>query len=374
MNSILDLARAYVAAGISVVPVRLDGTKAAAIAWKPYMEQMPTDAELCRWFDRAEPYGLALVGGDISGALEQLDFDREADAIFASWRDLVEAECPGLVERLSVAMTPSGGYHVRYRCPDIEIPGNTKLAIDPAAPADDRVLIESRGEGGYALAPGCPRACHQSGRPYVTVSGPFVPPALSMDEREVLWTCARSLTREAKALPRQTGADMRPGDDFDRRGPDWAEILEPHGWRCVHGSPGGERRWRRPGKDRGWSATSGHCRGKDNAELLRVFSSNAAPFEDGMAYGKFRAWAALHHGGNLSAAADELARQGYGRRVADHADRRDAVGISRRVIAPDVTLLPIENIGLALMGWLKVNPAAALAFEEIFRNAREKKA
>src|SRR5262249_46808386 len=50
------------------------------------------------------------------------------------------------------------------------------------------------------------------------------------------------------------------------------------------------------------------------ADLLRVFSSNADPFEAGRAYGKFRAYALLNHGGDLSAAARELRRQGYGSR------------------------------------------------------------
>jgi hypothetical protein len=76
---------------------------------------------------------------------------------------------------------------------------------------------------------------------------------------------------------------------------------------------GQERRWLRPGKKgRSWSATTGVCRGKDGADLLRVFSSNAAPFEDGHAYGKFRAYVLLNHHGHFDEAARELGRQGYG--------------------------------------------------------------
>jgi len=41
------------------------------------------------------------------------------------------------------------------------------------ANADGRpeVLIETRGEGGYVLAPGCPPECHPSGKPYTMAHG-----------------------------------------------------------------------------------------------------------------------------------------------------------------------------------------------------------
>jgi hypothetical protein len=203
------------------------------------------------------------------------------------------------------------------------VPGNTKLAIDPAAPANDRCLIETRGEGGYALAPGSPPECHENNDVYVRWSGPFLTelPSITAEERETLWRCARSFDREVKQEPtprangraRSRATDgLRPGEDYDRRGPDWSDILEPHGWALAH-RHGEGRYWRRPGKKgHGWSATTGVCHGQDGADLLRVFSSNAAPFEEGKAYGKFRAVALLDYHGDYAAAARELAQNGYG--------------------------------------------------------------
>jgi hypothetical protein len=66
--------------------------------------------------------------------------------------------------------------------------------------------------------------------------------------------------------------------------------------------------WRRPGKEKGWSATTGHCRGEVGGDLLYVFSSNAHPFEAEKAYSKFSAYAILRHGGDHAEAARELAR------------------------------------------------------------------
>lgn len=311
LSSALGIARAYVGAGISVVPILRDGSKAAAISWKAYQGRLPTPVELTQWFGGPTPLGIATLGGDISGGLEQLDFDGDASNVLAKWRQLVDEEMPGLTVRLCIAVTPGGGYHVRYRCPDVDVPGNTNLAIDPTATGHGRTLIQTRGEGGYAIAPGSPAECHPTGQLYRHQSGPLIPPILSIDEREWLLTCARAMDRRSNELPKPIGADMRPGDVFEQQGPDWSEILTPHGWVCAYGPSTSERRWRRPGKEKGWSATTGRCQGRDGADLLRVFSSNAQPFEEGKAYGKFRAYTLLNHSGNFAAAADELARQGF---------------------------------------------------------------
>ena len=48
------------------------------------------------WFDRADPPGVAVLGGAVSGGLECIDFDVQAESIYPQWRELVEAEAPGL--------------------------------------------------------------------------------------------------------------------------------------------------------------------------------------------------------------------------------------------------------------------------------------
>ena len=85
----------------------------------------------------------------------------------------------------------------------MDIPGNTKLATDPAAPGDEQTVIETRGTGGYAIAPGSHPACHQTGRPYEHYSGPPLTEVQSITaaEREVLLRCARFFDRAAHAAP-----------------------------------------------------------------------------------------------------------------------------------------------------------------------------
>lgn len=321
-NNTLAAARAYLRAGLSLIPVKRDGSKAPDLwTWKGYTEHLPLTDEVDEWFDCADPPGIGIIGGKVSGNLECLDFDAEAEAIFPAWCELVQAEAPGLVEKLSVVQTPRPGFHVRYRCAEVPIPGNTKLAMSETG----EVLIETRGEGGYALAPGSPAECHASGRPYVHHSGQKLSRVrtITAAEREVLVRCARSFDRQSRQAGDGTAFRGRASDgyavseDFDRRA-SWADVLEPHGW-CKVRSIGGKTYWRRPGKDGdGWSATTGHCTGQDGADLLAVFSSNADPFEGPSAgksctcYGKFRAYALLNHRNDFKAAVKDLAAKGYG--------------------------------------------------------------
>ena len=319
-NPALDAALACVRAGLSVVPIKRDGSKAPAAPWRQFQARPPTEAELHRWFDRADPPGVAVLGGAVSGGLECNDFDAQSESIYPQWRELVDAEAPGLVGRLCVIRTPRPGFHVRYRCTEATIPGNTKLAVDPALPKDERCLIETRGEGGYAIVPGSPPECHPSGRPYEHFAGPQLTDVQTIagNDRETLLRCARSFDRaaaEAKDPTRADGAELRPGDDFNRRGPDWSEILT--GW-AVAREFCGKRYWRRPGKAEGWSATTGVCTSKNGVELFACFSENADPFQGAnggrpcTSYSRFSAYALLRHGGDYKAAAKELARQGYG--------------------------------------------------------------
>jgi putative DNA primase/helicase len=333
----LAAALAYQASGLSVIPIRRDGSKAPACrAWEPYQQEPADEAQVRTWFAVENPPGVAIIGGEVSGALECLDFDAEAGTIFPAWCELVEAEAHGLIARLSVVQTPKGGYHVRFRCPDMAIPGNMKLARDGTGKT---VLIETRGEGGYALAPGCPAECHATGRHYSHHSGPPLEQVqtIGLVERDLLIRCARSFNRapspEPFRLKAGLGPGLSPGDDFEQRGHDWPAIVEPHGWvvvRCC----GEVTYWRRPGKDgAGWSATTGACTSKAGRSLFYVFSSNAAPFEADRGYSKFATYTLLNHGGNFSAAARALAEQGYGEQrgqpsssgtATDHANSEEA--------------------------------------------------
>jgi len=319
-----DAALLYRDARLSVIPVRSDGTKAPAVpSWKQYQTRIASQPELSEMMNHGRQVGVAVICGAVSGNLEVIDFDQPG--LFEQFVAVAEAEAPGLIGRLTVIRTPSGGNHVAYRCDVIE--GNQKLAQRPAFDESTgkikaETLIETRGEGGYIVAPGSPAECHVSMRCYDHVFGPPLEEVATVttDERNMLLAVARSFNEffEPDAVIGETKPDgckngPTPGDDFALR-TTWEEILEPHGWTKLHIS-GNRTYWRRPGKSEGWSATTGNT-SQNGSSLLCVFTTSTE-FEIPVgrscgAYGKFGAYAVLNHGRDFSAAAKALAKAGYG--------------------------------------------------------------
>lgn len=342
-EQIYRAAYSYVASGLSLIPIRTDGTKMPAVGqlqlswceerrdwvrgWKLYLERLPMLFELDRWFiDRLFPdeHGIAILGGRVSGNLEIIDLDNWGAV--KPWERLVKKQAPGLLKKLVRVRTPRPGMHCYYRC--AVIAGNDKLAQVPekdetTGKMKPKTIIETRGEGGYCLAPPSPAACHPRGKCYVFLDGRDLTmvPTISSEEREILLAAARSLNRWTEPerpvrydVPRnQAGlaggrsANGRPGDDFNARA-SWPDILLPHGWHRVGTNGDSSESWCRPGKSGGTSATINH----GGSDLLYIFSTNGHPFEDRKGYTKFHAYALLNHGGDFSAAAQALAHQGYG--------------------------------------------------------------
>ena len=127
---------------------------------------------------------------------------------------------------------------------------------------------------------------------------------------------ARALDRSPKRVSRADAAPpppdgtVHPGHRYTER-VSWDDALVSHGWTRVR-TVGSVTYWRRPGKEHGLSATTGYSKGDKNGDLLYVFSSNAQPFEMGVTYSKFAAYAVLNHGGDFRKAARQLADEGYG--------------------------------------------------------------
>lgn len=298
----------YWAAGLQCIPIRTDGSKAPSInAWKPYQD--PGERVDLQLFAGR---GVAILGGQASGGAEFIDFDDPA--LYSPWCSLVEDRAPGLVQRVVVIQTPRQnaagevGRHVAYRCP--EPSGNVDLAFDE----NRKATIQTRGEGGYVLTVGSPPSCHPSGRCYELLAGELTDlPMLTMAERSTLFNCARALTELVETeAPVGNNGNSSPvsesvGDEF-AASTSWHDLLAPHGWARI----GDSDLWRRPGKEPpGWSASSS-CTSKAGRELLKVFSSNAAPFVADKAYNKFTAFTLLNHHGDFKAAASDLHERGFG--------------------------------------------------------------
>jgi hypothetical protein len=275
-------------AGLSIIPTNPD-TKKPTISWKPY-QASPMSHDQVKSLDWP---GVAIIAGKVSGNLECLDFDHQADW-FDAWAEIVETEAPGLVDRLTQQTTQSGGKHIVYLCPGAEIPGNKKLASDK----EGRCYIETRGEGGYFLADPTPG--------YSLENGDFLNlPEITPAERENLIRSAAALNRYVKPkYHKQPTVDGdRPGDIYNQQA-DPGQLLEKHGWRLA-GTRGDYSHWTRPGKDRGISGSL------IDGKIFHAFTSNGPPLEPDTAYSPFHLLTALEYNGDFEAAAKELWRQGY---------------------------------------------------------------
>ena len=314
----LKFALSYLDSGFSVIPIKADGTKSPEVRWKGFQSERASTQEVENWFqDTGTQCGVAIICGKLSGNLEVLDFEQMG--FFIRWKEVVLAQRPDLFAKIPVIATPGHGVNIYIRSEICE--GNLKLARSE----DGKIAIETRGEGGYVLAPGTPPDCHPLQSTYEQTGGEALTnlnaDLLSVADRAFLFDCARSFDEvEVQATPTEFEVSDshgdRPGDEFNQKA-NWSDLLEAHGWTLAF-SQNETEYYRRPGKDdEGCSATVNYCKNEQSGSLLYVFSSNAAPFESHKAYSKFSAYAILVHDGNFAEAAKDLSTQGYGGEVED---------------------------------------------------------
>jgi len=321
-KSLLEIAFEYVGAGLSVLPVKTDETKAPAVfEWKEFQSRRPTPQEIRNLF--ARNVGIGILGGAVSGNLEIIDFDVSEDGYLAfdDWFRVLSDHAQRVVRTMPKVRTAGGGIHLYYRSSLVE--GNKKLAqLYQKSEGDQRpkikTIIETRGEGGYVIAPGSPPECHETLNTYDLISGSLDEiPYIADDIRTELFSAAYSFDQvppesiersgewqQSKSLDRK---GKRPGDDFEER-VSWRELLESLGWRFWR-QRGDAEHWTRPGKDRGTSAT---IRSYEGQEILYNFSPNAWPLVERKGYTKFSVYALYNHDGDWAAAAKALADEGYG--------------------------------------------------------------
>lgn len=328
----MNLANEYVNSGLSVMPIRTDGSKAPAIGkWEQFQERKPTRDELYKMFldqdGRERDVGIGVVCGVASGGLECIDCD---DHPFLTMLSLVD---DSIRNKLTIIETP-GGWHILYRCR--EICGNRKLAMweDPQSISEKLgthrqgtafsaigkgVRIETRGQGGYIVGEGSPCSVHPSGLPYCHAFGWHMTDiqTIEPDERKQLWHAAMqfdcsidkrsaALERARRELKRQKFGDYRrdesePWTWFDRFGTPISDLLSDSGWSSVD-----LIHWTRPGKQFGTSAKL--STNEAGEEVLTVYSTSAGELapshgEAHASYGRFKLLTKLKFGGDSKAAA-----------------------------------------------------------------------
>jgi hypothetical protein len=280
--------------------------KRAIMPWKEYQNRIATIEELKAQFEHDKCKGLAVICGQVSSNLEVIDVDLKYDVSGNLWERLKEAA--PIINDLYCVQTKSGGYHVYYRCEHIE--GNMKLANRPATEQEIKatphlkevVLIETRGEGGYVIAPPT--------EGYNKVNE-FKLTVISINQREELLTACRSFNEvvQVHKPPIQTTVsnsfDTTPWDDYNNKS-NVVELLERHGWKSI--DVRGERTvMLRPGVTDSKSSGDYH----HGLKLFKVFTTSSQ-FEPNKGYSPYAVYTILEHNGDYSKSAKQLIADGFG--------------------------------------------------------------
>jgi P4 family phage/plasmid primase-like protien len=260
-NGLLEAARAYARAALSVVPQRRDKSPASEVlplvpdpktgdlkpSWRPFQSSIADDDWLIKWFADAPPdRNIAIVTGIVSGGLDALDFDEAA--FFERWLKKVGTLADGLV------MQHSGrGTHVFFRCQHPHPHEDLAFVADDNEQSGRHVAVETRGEGHLiTVAP----SLHANGKHYEVIAGSLLAVSLlSQPQVEALLRAARELdecpfTKQQRDQRARAGESRNPRPDVDVIGAfndahSIEQALEGHGYH-VDGNyavrPGGKRK------------------------------------------------------------------------------------------------------------------------------------
>lgn len=289
--------------------------------------------------DLSKSGAVGLVCGKLSGGLEVIDVDCKYDLtgkLFENYKRLIHEVDKELLAKLVVQKTRSNGYHLIYRCSSIS--GNVKLANRPTTDEEKRqtyeqtykaelinnpddvkakevaekasktdkvrVLLETRGEGGYVV-------CFPS-EGYELIHRDFYGiPEISIEERETLHNIARQFNQvlEDTPIPKKSNLaktkGLSPFDDYNKRG-DVISLLENHGWKIVQ-QKGNKTIFLRPGQTT--AASSGNFDHDKN--WFSVFTTST-DFDPQKAYLPYAVFATLECNKDFSETARKLLDLGFG--------------------------------------------------------------
>ena len=300
----------YIELGLNIIAV--NEQKQAIFPWKIYQTKPITLDEITKQLQDHKAKGVAVITGAVSGNLEVIDIDTKYQTY-----DLATAlndKIPdALFDKLHIVKTKNDGYHLYYRCEVIE--GNKKLAqryataeeLEKTPQQKTYCIIETRGEGGYVVAP--PTEGYKIVQEGINV--------LTLDERDELLSICRSFNEvieeviiEAHDRPSIKEYGLSPFEDYNKRG-DLVALLGNHGWKVV-GDNSERTYFLRPGSEAKHSGSFNKSMG-----LFSVFSVNT-PFQVEKGYKPSAVFCILECNGDFKAGAKKLVELGYGEKKSSY--------------------------------------------------------
>jgi hypothetical protein len=317
--------------GYSVIPV--DSLKRPMVSFKRsgYTQTLP-GKELDLLFDKS--HGIAIIAGKVSKNLICIDVDLKYDntgTLMTRLKERLIEAIPDFFQRAVLQQTQSGGYHLIFRCDQgTVIPGNKKLAMRNTTPEElaedkknnqrltrsERVLIETRGEGGYFLVTPTPNYSLKKNT-FETI-GTF-----SSDELDAVFATCRSFSEtfydestidipRPEIVRQRASNEISPWDDYNNK-TDGVQLLQIYGWTTSGYINNTTVKLLRPGKSDSREHSAYY---HTDTNKLVVFSTST-PFDTEVggripAYTPFAIFAVYEHNGDYHKAIMQLRDDGYG--------------------------------------------------------------
>jgi hypothetical protein len=343
-------------ATIGLLPIPCKKNKDSLVKWKELGLSNLNEAYFNVFDNRDKVHGIAIVAGSRSGSLECIDVDCKYDLtgdLFDNVLNNIVEYSHELYNKLVIAQTPSGGYHILYRTnvqrrnmklarrmtteqemdQEIEqakIDGRDHKGLRP----HPQVLIETRGEGGYFLGWPSPG--------YEWVKGNYADiQMISDEESNTIIEICKAFDQISEQKPIEQAVEeaskggtvtefnnqrtqklveradkpskyiTTPWDDYNQRG-DIVELLVGAGWKVVRSIPSPDDGrlvvyLKRPGvSDKDVSATFNHVPGK-----LYCFSSSTN-LPQNLPLNPFEVLLHNSFSGNVKEAVQHIVGLGYG--------------------------------------------------------------
>jgi hypothetical protein len=259
-------------------------------------------SEPISWADTEQMFNETDSIGIVCGydGLEVLDIDAkhfDGDEL-TEFTAMLDEAAPGLRDKMTIQHTRSGGQHWIYKCDAVE--GNQKLARNLAG----ETTFETRGTGGQIVVFPSPG--------YRMASKITMVQRITPAERDVLFRCARSVTKTIEVVSRATAQkvaadadDKTPWGEF-RNTHTALEILEANGWRVV-GKNAKYTYLKRPGDTD--AKTSGVI--FNDTGLFWPWTTSTQ-FDAERPYDAFQCFVVLECNGDFDSAYQQLRARGYG--------------------------------------------------------------
>ena len=132
-NNILEKALEYYNMGFSLFPCLEN--KTPMISWRSFQQKRASHEQIKEWWGNGKTHPIAIVTGKISGIVV-VDIDDTS----TGFQNLANYISPDI--KTPMCKTPTGGYHLFFKCPANEVRNNAKAVQG----------CDFRGEGGYVIA------------------------------------------------------------------------------------------------------------------------------------------------------------------------------------------------------------------------------